>query len=69
MVSLPPPPSAGLLDLTVALNLSQYLLKEKEYVPWDAALAWLYKLAGRLAFSGVYGNFEVSYVCGKVVLY
>ena len=54
------PPSAGLLDLSVALDLSQYLLREKEYVPWDAALSWLHTLAGRLAFTSVYGSFQVT---------
>ena len=54
--------SAGLLDLTIALNLSQYLRKEKEYVPWDAGLAWLYTLEGRLAFTSVYGKFQVTCV-------
>ena len=52
--------SAGLLDLTIALDLSRYLLKEKEYVPWDAALSWLHTLAGRLVFTSVYGRFQVT---------
>ena len=52
--------SAGHLDITTAMELSQYLRKERDYVPWEAAFEWLYTFSGRLSLTGTYGKFEVQ---------
>ena len=52
--------SAGVLDTRTALQLVRYLPQEREYVPWRAALDWLYTLSGRLSLTPAYGVYRVS---------
>ena len=53
--------SAGLLDTRVALNLSQYIRDETDYVPCATALSQLASMGHRLSLTPVYGVFQVSY--------
>jgi aminopeptidase N len=50
--------SAGLLDTRVALNLSQYIRDETEYVPCLTGLSQLTSLGNRLSLTPVYGLFQ-----------
>jgi aminopeptidase N len=50
--------SAGLLDTRVALNLSQYVKDEREYVPCRTALSQLSSMGGRLSLTPAYGLFQ-----------
>ncbi|CAI8057169.1 Aminopeptidase Ey, partial [Geodia barretti] len=52
------PWSAGLLDTQVALNLSQYIRDETEYVPCLTGLSQLTSLGNRLSLTPVYGLFQ-----------
>ena len=54
--------SAGLLNITTALDLSLYLQQEREYVPWAAAFKWFNILSDRLSLTPIYGKFQVSQV-------
>ena len=53
--------SAGLLDSEIALDLSRYLVNEREYIPWAAALKWFHILSERLSLTALYGKYTVSY--------
>ena len=55
-------PSAGLLDTRVALNLSQFVGEETDYVPCVTALSHLASVGSRLILTPVYGLFQVC-VC------
>lgn len=57
---------AGQLDTRIALNLSSYLIKETEYIPWGVALSWLSQISGLLSLTPDYGQFKVS-MCGAYV--
>jgi aminopeptidase N len=50
--------SAGLLDTRVALNLSQYISRERNYVPCYAGLAKLRSIGARLSLTPVYGLYQ-----------
>lgn len=52
---------AGLVNATVPLDLSTYLLKEKDYVPWATALEHFQHWSTSLAEASPYRLFE-SYV-------
>ena len=51
---------AGLLDTTVAMNLSIYLVREREYAPWSVAMTWFYRLGDLLSLTPHYGQYLVS---------
>ena len=51
--------SAGLLDTVMALRLSWYLRNEREYVPWRAAIDWIFTFAQRLSLTPLFGNYQV----------
>ena len=57
------PLSAGLLDTRVALNLSQYISREREYVPCTTGLAKLSSIGARLSLTPVYGLYQVNEHC------
>ncbi|XP_017878860.1 glutamyl aminopeptidase-like isoform X2 [Ceratina calcarata] len=48
---------AGELNATVPLDLSLYLLKEEDYVPWATALRYLHSWKERLSESPAYKNY------------
>lgn len=50
---------AGMLDYDIALNLTQYLEQEDEYLPWDATLSSLSYMASMMSRSSGYGLFKV----------
>ncbi|XP_037298110.1 glutamyl aminopeptidase isoform X3 [Manduca sexta] len=49
---------AEILPYEIALNLSKYLVKENDYVPWEAASSILLDLSGRLLNSLAYEDFQ-----------
>jgi aminopeptidase N len=49
---------AGQLDIGIALNLSLYLVKERHYVPWHAAIAWFNRIDTRLRYTPAYGDYK-----------
>ena len=51
---------AGVLDYEIALNLTQYLEKEEEYLPWDSALNSLSFIRSMMSRTSGYGLFKVS---------
>lgn len=53
---------ADLLDYQIALNTTRYLQREKEFVPWEAALNSFSFLDRMLRRSSVYGLWKVSFV-------
>lgn len=53
---------ASQLDYDVALDLTQYLKNETEYVPWRVAVAKLYDLKRSLYYSEHYRTYVVSKV-------
>ena len=56
--------------MSVALNLSLYLVGEREYVPWATAISWFYTLGNRLSLNELYGQYSVSvWVDGQVCVW
>ena len=51
--------TAGRLRITVALDLTKYLRKEREYVPWKVTLEILGYVARMLSFTSAFGNLKV----------
>ncbi|XP_003386159.1 PREDICTED: glutamyl aminopeptidase-like isoform X1 [Amphimedon queenslandica] len=60
--------TSGLLNITVALNLSRYLVNEEDYAPWMTALRWFSIFSDKLSTNGQYGNFKryVSSLMGNI---
>jgi len=54
--------SSGHLDVTIALELSEYLVNETEYVPWRIGLESLKYISGLLEGHPDYMYFKVSTV-------
>lgn len=52
---------ATLLDYDVALNLTSYLTKETEYVPWSVASTNLLNLKNQLYYTPQFSKFSVSF--------
>lgn len=50
---------AGQLDIMVAMNLSYYLVHERDYVPWDAAISWLLRFDDLLSLTHSYKQYRV----------
>jgi hypothetical protein len=50
---------AGLLDYRLALAVTSYMHKEKEYIAWDAALSGLTHIDIMLSRTAAYGEFKV----------
>jgi len=48
----------GLLDYDIALNLTTYLVLEKEYLPWESALSSLKYMASMMSRSSGYGHLK-----------
>ncbi|XP_072050679.1 glutamyl aminopeptidase-like [Amphiura filiformis] len=46
------------IDYTVALNLTKYLINERDYVPWDAAFGNIFWMGEMLRFRPSYGLFR-----------
>ena len=55
----------GVLNYSVALNLTNYLQKETDFVPWYAALNSLSYLDSMLGRTGAYGDFR-KYLIGEL---
>lgn len=51
--------TVGLLEYDIALEVTSYLNKENEYVPWNAALTGLEYIGEMLEDNASYGNFKV----------
>jgi hypothetical protein len=51
---------AGQLDMMVAMNFSIFLVMERHYIPWEAAINWFYRFDGILSLTPYYGNYRVS---------
>jgi len=62
MYSTPPLCSAGQLCTLTAFNLSSYLRRERDYLPWAAALSWIHTLGARLSLTPVYGKYKVGHL-------
>jgi aminopeptidase N len=52
---------AGVLDYEIALNLTQYLEREEDYLPWDSALNSLSFIRSMMSRTSGYGLFKVAY--------
>ena len=52
--------SSGRIAQVVGLQTTEYLLKEEEFLPWEAATANLRYIEDMLARSDSYGLFEVG---------
>lgn len=50
---------AGLLDYAIALNVTQYLSKEADYIPWEAGTAGFSFLDMMLRRSALFGKYKV----------
>lgn len=50
---------AGLLDYDLALNLTLYLEREDEFLPWDATFSSLSYVASMMSRTSGYGLFKV----------
>jgi aminopeptidase N len=50
---------AGLLDYDIALNLTSYLAREDQYLPWESTLSSLLYVQDMLSRSSAYGLFKV----------
>ena len=50
---------AGILDYDLVLNLTNYLVVEDEYLPWQSALSSLKYIASMMSRSSGYGHFKV----------
>ena len=51
---------AGQLDMSTALGLTNYLDKEREYVPWSSAFSHLGFIGSMLSMRPSYGFYRVS---------
>jgi len=49
---------AGILDYDLVLNLTNYLVVEDEYLPWQSALSSLKYIASMMSRSSGYGHFK-----------
>ena len=49
-----------MLDLTTALQFTEYLDKEREYIPWTTALSGLSYIGAMLTLTPSYGDYSVS---------
>ena len=50
---------AGLLNYSLALDMTRYLEHETEYIPWKAALSALHYIDSMFATSGHYDKLKV----------
>ncbi|KAG1678936.1 Aminopeptidase N [Nymphon striatum] len=57
---------AGLIDYDLALNITLYLDKETEFVPWDAAIVNLHYIDRMLGTTSAYGKWK-QYLLKKVL--
>jgi hypothetical protein len=53
---------AGKVSYTTALDMSLYLNKEKDYVPWRAGTSALSYIGARLSMTPNYGLYQVNFV-------
>lgn len=51
--------TTGLLEYPTALNLTQYLMEEQDYVPWSAGLSNLAYLESMFTGASGYGDLKV----------
>jgi hypothetical protein len=51
---------AGILDYDLVMNLTRYLVKEKDYIVWAATRRGLGYLEKMLSRTGSYGAFQVG---------
>lgn len=51
---------ASIINITLALRTTQYLLHEREYIPWEAALRNLNYVFQLFDRSEVYGAMQVG---------
>ena len=59
---------AGQLDQIYALDLTEYLVKEEEYVPWITALSSVAYIGEMLLGRDGYKYYEVSVILGSIYL-
>ena len=52
--------TAGKLDYDIVMNLTRYLAKEEEYLPWESTLSGLASIADMMSRSSGYGLFKAS---------
>ena len=50
---------AGVIEQTTALNLTKYLTKEREYLPWEATLVVISYIRDMFSRYSGYGPLEV----------
>ena len=53
---------SGDLDMSRALTTTNYLSRERDYIPWEAAMTELSFVSSMLARHPLYGSFSVSRV-------
>lgn len=51
---------AGILDYDIAMDLTDYLEHERDYLPWQAALSSLGYISSQMSRTSGYGLFKVS---------
>ncbi len=56
----------GLLDYSITLNLTHYLQREVEYIPWRSAAAGIKFLDSMLCRTEIYGIFQVGWRKWKI---
>ncbi|KAJ8315386.1 hypothetical protein KUTeg_007536 [Tegillarca granosa] len=49
---------ADMLDIGTALDLLSYLIKEKDYIPWYAAVGELEYVDDMLSYTALYGQYQ-----------
>lgn len=60
---------AGLLDYTIALELTSYLVQEVDYAPWYSAFNAFTFLDDKLAGTKIYPSFQVTKVYMVIQMY
>lgn len=62
---------AGILGYDVALEMTSYLEKENDYLPWESAVSGLSYLADMLEFTGDFIYMQVCHIdkFSKVLIY
>ena len=51
---------SGMIDQLLSLQLTSYMKKEEEFVPWASAMSKVAYIRGMLSRTGIYGSFLVK---------